>query len=335
MKERKIQLAELLKFRDLWMGFAMLWIVVYHFNFDLRISVLDFVENIGYGGVDIFLLASGLGCYYSLNKNSDTFKFLCRRFFRLMPTYWVFLVFWCAYMMYNGLLNVKGIIGNVFCLQSLTDSSMAFNWYITGIWILYLFAPFFKGLIDSFTTKSSYVLTICVLLIISSACWFNNDFIVIATRFPIFLIGMYLAKWSLNKEVYLSGFAQILLCCISVVGFGILYICKTRFEDLCWNYGLHWYPFLLITPGLCIVLYYLFSLISAKPIHTIFSCLGKNSFEIYLIHLFFIKVYQDLVSANTVEVTVVNNIIVVLLIVVGCILLKQIVKAIGKINKKA
>ena len=48
------------------MGFAISWIIVYHYYLVIQpINLSVFPVRIGYGGVDIFLLLSGLGLYYS------------------------------------------------------------------------------------------------------------------------------------------------------------------------------------------------------------------------------------------------------------------------------
>lgn len=63
------------QYRNSLMGFAILWIIVYHFY--LVIQPIDqsvFPVRIGYGGVDIFLLLSGLGLYYSYTVGGGIFK---------------------------------------------------------------------------------------------------------------------------------------------------------------------------------------------------------------------------------------------------------------------
>ena len=58
-------------FRRELMGIAILWIMLRH----LPISsgyyyVLDYLMNLGYGGVDMFLFLSGFGLFFSMKKDS-------------------------------------------------------------------------------------------------------------------------------------------------------------------------------------------------------------------------------------------------------------------------
>ena len=91
-KEKKVLFKDLLRFRNVWLGIAMIWIVLFHIPIEWPIKVLDFIINLGYAGVDICLFASGIGCYYSLTSNSDVGVFIKRRLNRIMPMYLIFIV---------------------------------------------------------------------------------------------------------------------------------------------------------------------------------------------------------------------------------------------------
>ena len=59
----------LTKYRNVWMALAALWILYYHVSLPtFGCALLHTAKNYGYGGVDIFVFASGLGCYHSLTK---------------------------------------------------------------------------------------------------------------------------------------------------------------------------------------------------------------------------------------------------------------------------
>ena len=54
-----------------------------------------------------------------------------------------------------------------------------------------------------------------------------------------------------------------------------------------WAYGLYWYPFILIAPGLALSINWLAGRMDSSPFSVIvrfISWMGKYSFEIYLIH---------------------------------------------------
>lgn len=54
-------------YRTQLMGVAMLWVVLFHATFSIN-NPLQGVKAIGYGGVDIFLMLSGMGLYFSYKK---------------------------------------------------------------------------------------------------------------------------------------------------------------------------------------------------------------------------------------------------------------------------
>ena len=65
----------LFKYRKFLMGFAALWILMTHEwqivtnETSFFFVTENFIKRIGFCGVDIFLLLSGMGLYYSLEKN--------------------------------------------------------------------------------------------------------------------------------------------------------------------------------------------------------------------------------------------------------------------------
>ena len=85
------------------MGIAMIWIVAYHSGIDLYNPILIYVKEIGYGGVDIFLFAAGLGNYYSYLKDYSPLDFLKRRIVRLAPVYFPFILVWIIVKNLSGI----------------------------------------------------------------------------------------------------------------------------------------------------------------------------------------------------------------------------------------
>lgn len=70
------------KYRSPLMGFAISWIIVYHYYLVIQpINLSVFPVRIGYGGVDIFLLLSGLGLYYSYTMRGGEGIFITRDLF--------------------------------------------------------------------------------------------------------------------------------------------------------------------------------------------------------------------------------------------------------------
>lgn len=290
-----MQFDTLNKHRSVWMGVAMLWIVFFHSGLRIPNVYISYIAGIGYGGVDIFMFASGLGNYFSYTKINDSTVFMQRKLARLAPVYLPFIIIWIFYRAGVSPLPIKAAIGNLFAVQGFTGLGDEFNWYITGLLVVYILAPFFSGLIDRINKLQIFSLLIVALLIISIPFW-ESQFVIIVTRLPIFVLGMYFAKLSQNNKKLTSKLAVVLVG-VMLVGFILLVFFYAKYPDYLWVRGLHWYPFILITPGLCILISLLaeiaWKINLVKGFYKILKKVGEYSFEIYLIHIFALDLYKN------------------------------------------
>lgn len=279
---------ELSQYRNVWLGFAMLWIMLYHSGISFDALPFNAVKAPGYGGVDICLFASGMGCFTSLTKNSDILDFMKRRFMRIAPTYAAFMVLWLIYAKVTANIGAGVALGNILGIRYLANADDAFNWYISALILLYIAAPYFKAIIDRTGTRG-YVLTLVIMLAASLVFWNNGTYIIIVTRVPIFFIGMLAGKLCADKDAAVKPMHVGLLCGASAVGFALLYVFHRCFDTLLWSCGLYWYPFILITPGLCLVISCFARLLTKSGwsawLEKFLAVIGKYSFELYLLHI--------------------------------------------------
>ena len=325
-----MKLDKLIKYRSVWMALAIMWVVVFHSMMIMPNSILEFIKQIGYGGVDIFIFASGLGCYYSLSKDSNINKFLKRRFDKLMPTFWCFLVVFILYKKLHEGIGITAIIGNILCIQSFTLKGDSFNWYICCIWLFYFLAPYIYFHTKNIKTKFSVIMYILFLLLFSISFINCHDLIIMMTRLPLFFMGMYCAKLSKIRNYKLSKTSIILSIISMIIGLIILKYCYVNYYNYLWNYGLHWYPFILIVPGLCTSISLLCLLIDDKKIGKniikFLNVIGNNTFEVYLVHIFIFGI----VKTKIINGTLVNSnrlwFKCIILVIISSILLKYVTK---------
>ena len=288
-----------LKYRNMWMGFAMIWIVWHHSKLLLPIGALNWIKDIGYGGVDICLFASGIGCYYSLSKDPDPYRFIKRRIIRLFPTYLCFIPFWIICKAVADSLPIQAMLGNVFAIQNFTALGNDFNWYVSAIFLFYFLAPFLRGLVNKIHSLPQQILIILLLVLLSIPFWNSNYFIITATRLPIFFIGMLFGK-ACYRNCTFSRWRICLLSASSVTGVVLLLLFYIKFPDQLWGYGLEWYPFILITPGLCILISFTMSFLDKFRWGRIISFpigkIGEYSFEVYLIHIFITQIITHMID---------------------------------------
>lgn len=319
-------LKDLLRYRNVWLGLAMIWVVFFHTEFYTGFVVLDMIKNTGYGGVDICLFASGIGCYYSLSSDSDYVNFLKRRFKRIMPTYFLFIIVWLLYMFLCGDFGWRMAIGNLFAIQEFTGLGQSFNWYISAILLFYILAPYFKRMVD----KASFIknlLIVSFLVILSVPFWESNIYIIMVTRIPIFYIGMFFGKiCKQNKKM--NNIYALSLAMMFIVGISMLIVFFKFGNTYVWSHGLYWYPFILITPPLCIAISYFVCFLEKfyffKGLSSMVSLIGKYSFEVYLLHIPLISIIYKLIRMFELqEIQVLIWLLGLVCLIIGCFILRR------------
>ena len=280
---------DLLRHRQTWLGVALLWVILFHLPLDL--GPLRCVQLIGYGGVDICFFASGIGCFYSLCSEANILNFMKRRLKRLVPTYLVFIVVWLAYQFVAGNFRLQMALGNVLAIQNFTGHGEDFNWYISAIFLFYLLAPYFKAIVDRATPvgKAGFLV---FLLACSIPFWHSHTYIITVTRLPIFYMGMLFADMC-KKDMCISTGHVIGMIASFILGAAAIAAAFAWGKQYLWSYGLYWYPFILLTPPLCLAISYLSMLLEktkiTKPIVSFLCLCGDYSFEIYLVHIMLIS----------------------------------------------
>ena len=272
------------RYRSELMGVAILWVMFFHlvakgpliFNF----SVLSPILGIGYGGVDIFLFLSGLGLYFSFRKSINLKSFYIRRVIRILPTYIV------VNIVYGILskMSILDIFYNITTIGYWLNTSY-YDWYIPAILMLYLFFPLLYKAIESFPVI--FILSIssisCLMIIVSLYfTHFQLDdirFFFIA-RVPIFVVGIYMGKLINENKINLAYISWLFMC----VGLILLYFVKQHTMWFKLGSGVQQIPFVLITPGLCLLCAVIFNVISLIFCR-FFSFCGRLSLELYLVHL--------------------------------------------------
>ena len=168
---------DLLRDRSAWMGAAMIWIVLYHLPSALSFGILEPIRSVGYGGVDVFFFASGIGCFYSLATDADIGRFMKRRIGKLAPCYLIFILLWLLYQFAIGEFSPQMALGNILAVQNFTGLGKDFNWYISALLLFYLLAPYFKLLIDRASARMRFGFLL-FLIVLSIPFWNSETYII-------------------------------------------------------------------------------------------------------------------------------------------------------------
>ena len=267
-----------------------LWIFFYHTG--VNIIGLNALFSVGWIGVDIFFLVSGFGLCSSLTKNPDIIQFYKRRLIRIIPTWWLILVF----------MHTVGLIsGGVNCPHSLWECfewytgvgwwirGMCFEWYMPTLIMFYILSPCINKLRNN-------VLVSCVGIsvvvgIILHAFGLLEHIYMSYQRFPVFLMGFILYRKYMEKGIHINKLLGLVIIIVGIVIFGYAYIFKDT--DLILSLEMRRYSLLLFLVPLIYVitffvtpLQYLKNGISiGKHVQHMFYFLGTISMEIYLLHI--------------------------------------------------
>ena len=271
-------------YRSELMGWSILWIMMLHFTFT-QIKPLGFIAQYGFAGVDIFMLVSGLGLYYSLHSNHNILQFYKKRLLRIFPTYYFLGFFTCILFFQDSITNYL----YRFSTLGFWTGGLYWEWYIPSIVILYLLSPFLKYLLD----KRYFILLFCLcisILVITYYMICQGDIIDRAHffflyRIPAFVLGMVCAYWIKNnistKYYYAFLWAGI-----------PFFICFFPQHHQIYNFK--YFSLLFLLPLFTIV----FILISKhiNCINPIIKMIGNASLEIYLVQtIFFYAIINKLI----------------------------------------
>ena len=269
-------------YRSELMGWSILWIMMLHFTFT-QIKPLGFIAQYGFAGVEIFMLVSGLGLFYSLHSNHNIFQFYKKRLLRIFPTYYILGIFASILLFHDNIID-----------YFLRHSTLGFwiggiywEWYIPSIVLLYLISPIFKYILD----KKHFILLLCLCISILVITYYiicqkniiDRVHFFFLYRIPAFVLGMACAYW-IKNNISTKYFYAFLLAGIP------FFICFFFFFFQLYNFK---YFSLLFFLPLFTIAYILISK-HINYINPLIKMIGNASLEIYLIQsLFFHAIIID------------------------------------------
>lgn len=216
------------------MGFAALWILAYH-EWQLLSPLWSkpyyaerFVKDIGFIGVDMFLLLSGMGLSYAVCRHSLR-EFYKRRFSRLIipvlaaGVLRLFVNRWPFGYFIKCLFGYSFVSGNV----------TAFIWYVYAIAVFYLLFPLYWHF---FSRSGNKYLFFGASLAVWAAAVFvlknrlsDTSWLVI-NRIPVFLLGT-LFGWMEKNGKRISAKAPVIVSSAAALAVGLV------LEFVCSVYG--------------------------------------------------------------------------------------------------
>ena len=283
------------KYRTHIMGAAMIWIMFFHTPFSAKTEMGNFLHIIGFYGVDMFLLVSGLGLYYSMRKSKGILDFYRKRAVRILPAYLIVTICWYAFFKTDltfgdTLLSILGI--NYF-RGTIYGRPPYFDWFLPTLFALYLLTPLYDKLFQRVQAK--WKLTALMSMISPALClWahFTNRQVLYGSfvRVPVFLVG-YCIGWFLYEKKEEQKGSWMVHIALLTGGLLLGYCVQNELKPVAGIFwGINAYPALIAAPGICALIGLLckyfekwLKIVGRILLLPLYIC-GRYSLEIYLFH---------------------------------------------------
>lgn len=278
---KALNLSYISKYRSAVMGLAIFWIFFYHTGVD--IPGLREIFALGWMGVDIFFFVSGFGLCASLSKNDSVSNFFKRRFFRIIPTWWIVLA---AMAIVGTLWSLKGFPMSAsdyfywFTGLGWWTANCNFEWYIPTLLVFYLLSPLLARMSLKALCISTVASMFVAILLGGGMLHILDNVYMSYSRVPIYIFGFAVYKYQ-QKSVSLPSYIWLPMLAIGIIGFGAGMFVK-----------LSNVPFGLTIARVCIPLFIIpmitvvgFVFSKIKWANAVMSFLGLISLEIYLLHI--------------------------------------------------
>lgn len=220
------------QWRTALMGFAALWIYIFH---EWKLATgsgfihqcLVLFKRLGFCGVDIFFLLSGIGLTYSYSKNQQILTFYSKRLKRLLPIFWSVGIIIALFDHWS----LEQTLGNLLCYNFWTKSMYSFLWFVPAILFLYLIFPWYYKLFLIYQNKTYFLLVSLELWLIVAITFENiirTDLYGMINRIPIFLVGIYLGYLLQHNGILVPHGAYILYIVSLCLGLQLAYLCNFK-----------------------------------------------------------------------------------------------------------
>lgn len=289
------------KHRSAIMGFAILWVMLFHLRVSVDFMPFTMFRKIGYGGVDIFLFLSGLGLYYSCSKeNFNIREYYKKRFKRILPEFWIVLL--VVFILQKDF-SCQSFYTLICCSSTLGlwvwGMIPYVLWYISCILLFYAIYPQYYSL---FKKYGIIVPLLCIgggfIIMVSYALFcilFHNaeniggETVYAYARIPIFFLGSIFGWMAKNdKKITFKAKHKIIVSVIAsllfIASIRAIMIYPSNILRVC---SLFFIPFITLTPILCVVLAVFFNRFSIMD--KIFAYIGGLSLELYMCHVYIFK----------------------------------------------
>ena len=203
--------ALLSRYRGAVMGFAALWILVFHewwyltrepeTGFSLAYFLESHIKRTGFCGVDIFFLLSGLGLTFAIGKGS-LWQFWYRRIKRIILPFLTIGIIRCVLEQWD----TATFWGNITGWNFYAKSMYSFLWFVPAVMTFYIVFPLYWKLFQKAENKVLFTVSVIAVWLLVTMLVRNKmrgEFFGFTNRIPVFLVGI-LYGWETQQHKDLS-----------------------------------------------------------------------------------------------------------------------------------
>lgn len=278
-------------YRGAIMGIAAVLILIFHeweYLFE-NVSGVGFVEEFirrnGFYGVDIFLLLSGMGLVYAIEKESVG-VFYRKRFLRLLVPYLFIGIIRFLIEKWPITVFLTHISGYDFYAVDM----YSFLWFVPAIATLYLLFPLYCMLMKKSGNACAFTGAVIIVWLFASICLsdvLRIDLYGFTNRIPIFVIGVLIGWTQKRQDDNFAGIHWVMLGLMFVLGLYLAYLTGYRDMPLLVPVQDVFLPGVLIAFSGSLLLGKIFDLLSkggvGRAVVKVFAFIGTFSLELYCV----------------------------------------------------
>lgn len=277
------------RYRGELMGFAMLWIMLFHaFAWLPRTPWIRGFKELGFFGVDIFIFLSALGLSLSLSRKKQSYgAYLKRRLVRILPTYWLVTLGYGLALRLAGRVGLKTVAWTTSTLFYWLDKPHYFNWYIPALLFFYLLAPLATTALTKARHRRALTVALCLLTLPLAwgmeRCGLGHLTLDLVPRLPVFLLGTLAGTYIAQGRALTPKRLWLWAALPFLVPVGKALTGRLWYSG-CFSFALGCVAVCLLLAGLVHVL----PGWAGKALRTVGAC----SLEIYLLNVVFVREYD-------------------------------------------
>ncbi len=290
------------EYRDELFGIAIIAIVIFHYCADfngaidiikekiyaepflLKTCILkDYFKWISSVGVEIFVFLSGMGLYFSFEKNNNLAQFYKKRYLRILPAYIIVAsVFWAIKDFKFKGVGIEGYFQDI-TFYSFFTNGVHTIWFILLMLVLYAVFPLIFKLLDN-KNRNMWLIFMLILTYGFPIMLYNidiasyNNISIAITRIPLFVIGCYFGKRIKQGDEIASSKVFIFVIIALFLKYCRVYLKLDSYIDRYFD-GIYSLGLIIIIT--CAVMVFG----KSAKINSVWRFFGKYSLEIYIIHV--------------------------------------------------